>query len=282
MNSVAQDSQDRYIVPALERGLRLLRSFTRDRPSVGLGELAREHGLPRTTVFRIVHTLETLGFLQRDVGAKTFRLGPAVLGLGFEFLSSMELTEIAGPFLEALRDAAGASAHLAIRDGDEIVYVSRYASRSALASNIRVGSRLPAHASSMGRAILADLREEDLERLYGGRMLQTFTPQTPDTLDKLRCVLDGDRANGYVISRSYFERGVVTVAAAVRDFSRGAIAAINVTAAEHTVDEAALIGVFPRLVCETADNISRWLGYNPPGGLDPRPVGIEGKLTSEA
>lgn len=253
-------AQDRYIVPALERGLLLLRSFTRERPEAGPGQLAREHGMPRTTVFRLLHTLEAMGFVARVPGGTRYRLGAAVLSLGFEYLSALELPEVARPILELLRDSTGASAHLAIREGDEIVYVSRYASRSALASNIRVGSRLPAHASSMGRVLLADLSADELNTLYGERPLRKFTDQTPADLEALKALLAQDRMRGYVVSRSYFERGVVSVAAPVRDLTGRTIAAINVTAAEHLVDPDTLDGVLAQRVVSAAREISRWLG----------------------
>ena len=133
------EDRDRYIVPALERGLRLLRGFTHGAPAMSLGEIAKANELPRATAFRLIRTLEVLGYLRRIDGTKTYRLGPAVLSLGFEYLASVDLPEIAGPALEGLRDRTGASAHLAVRDRDEIVYLCRVASRLTLTSSIRIG-----------------------------------------------------------------------------------------------------------------------------------------------
>lgn len=258
--------KDRYMVPGLERGLKLLRCFSREAPVHQPGDLARALGLPRSTVFRLLHTLENMGFLLRDDGASGYRLGPAVLGLGFEYLSALELPEIAQPILEALRDATGASTHLAIRDRGDIVYLSRYASRSTLASNIRAGSRLPAHASSMGRVLLADLNDDELEDIYGdGRVLESFTDQTPRNVKILRAMLRDDAARGHVVSRSFFERGVVSVAAGLRDSTGCAVGAINITAAEQSVDQSTLEGEFKDKVCEAARAISASLG----GGASP-------------
>ena len=254
------DDRDRYIVPALERGLRLLRGFTREAPAMGLGEIAEANGLPRATAFRLIRTLETLGYLRRIDGTKTYRLGPAVLSLGFEYLASVDLPEIARPALEGLRDRTGASAHLAIRDRDEIVYLCRIASRSALTSSIRVGTRLAAHGSSMGRVLLADLPADELSSLYLGHGFRRYTDQTPANLDELRAILDDDAKRGYVLSRSYHERGVVSVAAAVRDTTGDAVAAINVTAAENSIAAGALEGTIKDDVVETARTVSSWLG----------------------
>lgn len=253
--------KDRYMVPGLERGLKLLQCFSRENPVHHPGDLARSLDLPRSTVFRLLHTLESMGFLLRDDGANGYRLGPAVLGLGFEYLSALELPEIAQPVLEALRDATGASAHLAIRDRGDIVYLSRYASRSTLASNIRAGSRLAAHASSMGRVLLADLDDGELDEIYGdGRALESFTDQTPRDVETLRALLRDDAARGYVVSRSFFERGVVSVAAGLRDSTGRAVGAINITAAEQSVDRSTLEGEFKDKVCEAARAISASLG----------------------
>ena len=240
--------------------MRLLNSFTRDAPVVGVGELARQHALPRATVFRLAHTLEAMGYLQRVDGTKHYRLGPAILGIGFEYLASLELPEIARPALERLRDLTGASSHLAIRDGAEVVYVSRFASRSALTSNIRVGSRLAAHASTMGRVLLAGLTEPELAALYDGRELARFTEQTPVDLEQLRNIVRRDRKRGYAASRSFYERGVVSVAAPVHDATGSVVAAINITAAEQSLDLAALDGVIKDQVLEASRAISSWLG----------------------
>ncbi|MGE0745226.1 MAG: IclR family transcriptional regulator [Rhodospirillales bacterium] len=253
--------ETRYIVPALERGLRVLRAFSRERPAIGLADLARELALPKTTVFRIMHTLESMGFVRRLDDGRTFRLGPAVLTLGFEYLAALELPEVARPALEALRDATGASSHLAIRDGAEIVYVSRYASRSALASNINVGSRLAAHASSMGRVLLADLDPAALDALYGDAPLDRYTDQTPTTLAALKEMLTADRRRGFVISRAFYEKGVVSIAAPVRDATGRAVAAINLTGAAHLVEPGALETTMKDAVLQAAEKISGWLGH---------------------
>jgi len=257
------DDPDRYLVPGLARGLEILRCFDRERPALSAGELARLQDLPRSTVFRLVRTLEAMGFLVREVDGRLYRLGPAVLGLGYEYLAGQEVPDIARPALEALRDATGASAHLAIRDGAEIIYLARYASRSAIASNIRVGSRLPAHATTMGRVLLADLDDAALGALYQGVALSGHTAQTPPDLDALKAMLAADRARGHVIGRAFYERGVVSVAAPVREASGRTVAAINVTAADHAFDPAELEGPVRDRVVATAIQISTWLGYRP-------------------
>jgi DNA-binding MarR family transcriptional regulator len=99
-----EESQDKYSVPGLERGLRLLCEFSRQDKTLSAPELARRLDIPRSTVFRLLATLERMGFVERADGGRDYRLGMSVLRLGFEYLASLELTEIGRPLLDRLRD----------------------------------------------------------------------------------------------------------------------------------------------------------------------------------
>jgi PcaR/PcaU/PobR family beta-ketoadipate pathway transcriptional regulator len=256
------DSADsRYIVPALSRGLALLEAFSAERPSLTLSELSKAVGLSRSSTYRLVYTLEDMGFLLRDKGNKTYRLGTRILGLGFAYLASQELIELARPHLEALRDRTNCSAHLGVVEGTELIYVVRVPDRKALTSHIRVGSRLAAHATSMGRAILSHLPESELRHRFSGAQLEAYTAHTATDLDSLLELLAADRARGYIISRSAYEEGIASVAAPVRDANGVVIAAINISTPESTLKGDELETTLKDAVLETAETISHWLGY---------------------
>lgn len=254
-----------YIVPALERGLLLLQAFSKDKPVQSLGILAKELDLPRATTFRLANTLEHLGFLIRDEESGEYRVGAAALKLGWTYLTGLELPEIAYPFLSDLRYRTGASVHMSVREGTEVVYVSRLAAQAALSSNIRVGSRLPAHASTMGRALLQDLEDEDLFELYRGtRELAPFSPDTPPTVVALRDLLLKDARNdGVVVSRGYYEKGVVSVAAPIRDGRHRVVAAVNITASADKFADDALDRMVKDEVLRCAARISTAIGHDP-------------------
>ncbi|MEX2453087.1 MAG: IclR family transcriptional regulator [Rhodospirillaceae bacterium] len=254
-----------YIVPALERGLRLLQAFSRDEPVQSIGKLAKELGLPRATTFRLANTLEHLGFLIRDDETGEYRVGAAALKLGWNYLSGLELPEIAFPFLTRLRYRTDASVHMAVRDGREIVYVSRLPAQGALTSNIRVGARLPAHGTSMGRAILSDMEEDQFFALYAGmRELAPFSAETPRTVMQLRDLLLKDAKNdGVIVSRGFYEKGVVSIAAPVRDSGDMVVAAINITASIDKFSDTALEGYVLEEVLLAARQISMALGHDP-------------------
>lgn len=259
MDDSRPDRETRYLVPALAQGLRLLGLFSRERPTLAPPDIARELELSRATVFRLLTTLEHFGYVVRESDGRRFSLGPAVLGRGFAFLASRDLVEISRPVLEKLRDDTGLSAHLAIRDGTEIVYLLRCAAHRTISSSVQAGTRLPAHATVIGRMTLCELSDVELAALYPETRLPKFSEQTPRTLKDLRKLLDGDRARGWGVSQSFFESGVSAVAAPLRDQSGAIVGAINITAvdAQATLEE--LGGPMKDKVVAAAARIREWL-----------------------
>jgi DNA-binding IclR family transcriptional regulator len=220
---------DRYLVPGLQRGLLLLAQFTRATPQLTGAELSRRLKLPRASVFRILQTLEYMGFVERQSDNANYKLSIGVLRLGFEYLASMELTEHGRPVLESLSAATGLSSHLVVRDGTEVVFVAKALGRASLFNSVQVGTRLPAHATVLGRILLADLSLPELKTLYADRQLEAFTPQTPTTSDQLWQRMEQDQARGYGISQSGFESGISSIAAPVFDGNNKLVAAVSVT-----------------------------------------------------
>ena len=251
--------EKKYIVPALAQGLSALALFSRDRPMITPPEIAQELLLSRATVFRMLNTLESLGYVVRDDRGRHYRLGPAVLGRGFAYLASFDVVEIAQPILQKLRDETGMSSHMAIRDGAEVVYISRFAARTTIASSVQVGTRFPAHATVLGRMLLCELSEGDLKALYSQSLLPQFSQQTPASLAALHEFLAADRARGYAISQSFFENGVNAIAAPIRDKSNRIIAAINITAVGAHVTMEEMNGALKDAVVSAAAQISQWI-----------------------
>ena len=213
LETAASDS-DRYTVPALERGLRLLERFNPGQPVWSAPDLARALELPRSTVFRMLTTLENMGYLQRS--GSEYRLGLSVLRLGYDYLSSQPLAELAQPVLQKLCNEQGLTSNLALRDGDQVVYVSRVAPSGAFQGAVRVGSRLPAHATVLGRALLQDMDAMQLQAVFGSQQLPQFSESTPNTVAQLLSLLEQDRQRGYAMGEGFYEPGVSSVAVPVR------------------------------------------------------------------
>lgn len=246
--SETSDDQDRYLVPGLTRGLAVLDAFKPERRELSLSDIARILGLSRSAVFRTVYTLTHLGYLIGDSRGHTYRLGPAVLRLGHGYMADRELVQIALPELERLRDETDWSAHLGIRDGRSVLYLLRVPSRMGMGSIVHVGSRLPAAATTMGRALLTDLDEDSLIAVYRDEGYERSPGTTPRSLSDLIGQWRRDRDSETIVQIGSFERGIASVAAPVRDMSGGVVAAINATRAFSTEDE-----IDPAIVASVRD-----------------------------
>jgi DNA-binding IclR family transcriptional regulator len=254
-----------YLVPGLERGLRILAEFSAREPVLGAPELSKRIGIPRTTTFRLLQTLEALGFLERVNGDRYFRLSVAVLRLGFEYLSSLELTDVGTPILEHLRDATGLSTHLLIRDQRDVVFVAKAQTHSPMFSSVKVhvGTRLPAHATVHGQVLMGDLSFDELRQLYPEPQLERFTERTPATVEELYERVRESATLGYALSEASFERGISVVSAPVRDQSGKIVAALTVTIPRSDIGEAEERDPLIIAVCLAALDLSERLSYRP-------------------
>ncbi len=267
-NDPIEEAADRYTVPALERGLRVLCEFNRENRTLSAPDLARRFDLPRSTVFRLLTTLENMGFLERAEGGRDYRLGLAVLRLGFEYLASLELTQLGMPLLQKLCDELRTPCNLVVRDGRSIVYVAKVAPPTPFASSVTVGTRLPAHATVLGRVLLEDLTLPQLRALYPEDKLESFSAGTPKTVRELFDMVQADRTRGYVLSEGFFESNISTIAAPVRDHSRHIVAALGVTINSAHIEENRMDQMVRR-ARETADEISGLLNYSPAAKVVP-------------
>jgi DNA-binding IclR family transcriptional regulator len=251
---------DKYIVPALERGLRMLGEFNRETRTIGAPEFARRLNLPRSTVFRLLTTLESMGFVER--AGNDYRLGVAVLRLGFEYIASLELTEVGQPVLQRLCDDIRTPVNLVVRDGRSIVYVAKVSPPSPFASAVRVGTRLPAHGTVLGRILLEDLTLPELRALYPEERLEEFSRNTPKTVLELFNMVRVDRERGYVLGEGFFEASISTVAAPVRGEDGHIVAALGATIPSGQIDPERIDDLVQR-VRAAADEISALLNYQP-------------------
>lgn len=256
-----EEKQDRYIVPGLVRGLAILNAFSNEDQEFGVSEISREISTTRSTAFRLVYTLEHLGYLQKVGNSKRYRISSRVLDLGYSYLSSLDIVQRSRSILETLRDRTNTSTHLVVRDAHEIVYVSRCESRTFFSSTVSVGTRLPAHATAPGRVLLSGMKTSDVVSLYDGVDLKKHTDQTPTSTPKLVEQLEKDQETGHVISWGYFDPKVSTIAAPVRDETGAVIAAVSVSCPLGTYDKDEFESKILKLVKRSAEDMSQAMGY---------------------
>ena len=184
-------------VQSLERGLAVIKAFDADDRSLTLSEVARKTGLTRAAARRFLHTLAELGYVRSD--GRFFSLRPAVLELGYAYLSGLSLPEVAHPHMEELTARLHESTSLSVLDGSSVVYVARVAAKRIMTVGINVGTRFPAHATSMGRVLLAHAPADWLQTYLETADLQPTTPLTVTDRDTLRGVLEQVRRDGYAV-----------------------------------------------------------------------------------
>jgi IclR family pca regulon transcriptional regulator len=214
-------------VQSFARGLEVIRSFSASSPQQTLSQVAARSGLSRAGARRILLTLQTLGYVESE--GKLFSLTPRILDLGFAYLSSMPIWNLAEPVMESLAEVVGESCSAAVLDGTDIVYVLRVATHKIMSITLGVGSRLPAYCTSMGRVLLAGLPEEEaMARLKASRP-EPLTRHTLTDLDALRLKISQTRKQGWCLVNQELEEGLVSIAAPIQDRLGRTVAALNIS-----------------------------------------------------
>lgn len=250
-------ASDQY-VQSLARGLAVIRAFDTDHPVMTLTEVAARTDLTRATARRFLHTLLELGYVRTD--GKTFALTARVLQLGYAYLSGLSLPQLAQPHLEELSLKLGESTSAAVLDGTDIAYVARVATRRIMNVGITVGTRFPAHATSMGRVLLAALSPLELKAYLALAEVRPLTPRALGTPKELLAVLDTVRAQGWCLLDQELELGLMSIAAPVFHGPAKVVAAVNVSLQAQSVtgqpDPQAYLESLRKEIVATAELIS--------------------------
>jgi len=239
-------------VQSLDRGLAVIRAFGPDRERLSLSEVARATGLTRAAARRFLLTLVKLGYVRND--GREFSLRPRVLELGYAYLSGLALPEVAAPHMEELVARLHESSSISVLDGHHIVYVVRVPTKRIMTVAISVGTRFPAYATSMGRVLLAQLSDDELERYLAEATFERLTSRTVTNPARLRTIVRDAARQGYAIVDQELEEGLRAVAAPIRGADVGS-AAINVSAHASRVSMGAMRGQILPALLETARQI---------------------------
>jgi IclR family pca regulon transcriptional regulator len=223
----AAQSRNSDFVQSLERGLAVIRAFDAEHRELALSDVARATGLTRAAARRFLLTLVKLGYVSFADGR--FSLRPRVLELGYAYLSSLTLPEVAQPHMEALVAKVNESSSISVLDDLEVVYVVRVPTRRIMSITLSVGTRLPAYATSMGRVLLANLPEDELDERLSRIEIRPLTTRTVKDKDELRAILAATRKQGYAATDQELEEGLRSLAVPIRDANASVVAALNVS-----------------------------------------------------
>lgn len=227
MENTAPTERSRDFNQSVARGLEIIETFGADASHQTVSEVAAKTGLTRATARRFLLTLVELGYMVTD--GRTFSLSARVLGLGYSFLSSLGFPNVALPHLEQLVAEVDESSEASILDGEDVIYVARVPGPKMMTTAVTVGSRSPAHATSMGRVLLAGLSDVELDRYLAAARLERYLPQTITDPAELRARALQARADGFAIINQELEEGLIAVAVPIHDRHRQVIAAVNLS-----------------------------------------------------
>jgi IclR family pca regulon transcriptional regulator len=245
-----EQSHDGDFVQSLERGLSVIRAFDAEHPKLTLSEVATSTGLSRAAARRFLRTLVQLGYMRSD--GSRFSLRPKILELGYAYLSSLTLPEVAMPHMEGLVAQVNESCSISVLDDTDVVYVARVPTRRIMSITLAVGTRLPAFVTSMGRVLLAGLPEDELEERLARIELTRLTSRTVTDKDTLREILATVRRQGYAATDQELEEGLRSLAVPLRGASGAVTAALNVSVHASRASMAAMRRDFLPLALRTA------------------------------
>ncbi|MES2401725.1 MAG: IclR family transcriptional regulator [Pseudomonadota bacterium] len=244
-------------VQSFARGLEVIRSFSADAPRQTLTEVAERSGLTRAGARRILLTLQSLGYVTLD--GKTFSLTPRILDLGFAYLSSMPIWNLAEPVMEKLVADVRESCSVAVLDGTDIVYVLRIPTHKIMSINLGVGSRLPAYCTSLGRVLLGALPDAELVERLERSDITTRTKYTVTGMKDLLARIEQVRKQGWSMVNQELEEGLVSMSAPITDRAGRTVAALNISGqANRTSAKTMQETMLPPLLAAAKD-ISRML-----------------------
>ena len=251
----------RETMGGLAKGLAVIRAFTREQAALSLSDVARNARMPAATARRCLLTLEECGYVIRS--GRSFLLRPKVLELGAAYLESMNIEQLTRTQLEELAGKTGDSAALSVLDDIEIVYVARASVRTLLRLEAHVGSRFPAHATSMGRVLLAGVGTERLEHYLQSAPLEALTKHTVTDRARLCELIEDCRSAGYSVVEDELAYGVIALAVPVFDQQRRVVAALNTSSHSGRISRTRLLRERLAMLQQVSQQISGALASVP-------------------
>ncbi len=250
------------VIRSIEKAIEVLDSFSPEHPVLSVSGISKRTKLTKSTVSRILSTLEKKGCVVKDRQRGHYRLGPKLYQWVYLInnCSESNLPAIARPLMEKLRDFCKEEVSLYIREGNSRICVARAESKYGVARVTSVGTSLPLHCGAAGKVLLAYLREEEIDQLIREKPLVRYTPQTITDPDKLKHNLQQIRKDGYAISFSEREMGAFSIVAPIRDGHKKVVASLTISGPNYRFPEQNLDKVLANLMA-TAKEISTYLGF---------------------
>lgn len=258
------ENENKALNNSLDKALKLLTFFNSDRRVIGLSELSRLSKVPKATVYRMLSTLQSHGFINKvSILGKDnqYKLGLRFLEYGKLVSEDLEIRTVALPYMEKLRDKLNEAVQLILRDNDEAMYVEKLECNQYIRLYTRTGRHAPLYGGACPRAILTFLPDEEIKRILDSVPLVKVTEGTIINKEKLLEIIEEDRIRGYTISYGELEPETTAVGAPIFDISGSVVASISVAGPDNRFTEKEIPYLIDE-VLKTTKNISKALGYN--------------------
>lgn len=248
-------------VQSVRRALTILGAFSVERPQLGVAELAQIVGLNRTTVYRLVGTLESCGMLRRDAFSQKYTLSAQVLRFADVFLQQSDLRSVALPVMTALRDEVNETVALHLREGSSRIVITQIGAHRDVRHMYRnIGQPIPLHLGAPGKVMLANVSTKEIDTYLSDCPLVGATPHSITDAEMLREDLNAIKKRGYAVSWEERRLGVVAIAAPIFNVTGTVVASINVSGPSQRIRKSHTRNLWP-LVVESAKEISRSIGH---------------------
>ncbi|MCZ4354837.1 helix-turn-helix domain-containing protein [Roseovarius aestuarii] len=254
-NSPARKA-DPLMVQSVAKAFRVLEAFDSGHPRMTLSQIAQRTDLDLSGAQRFAHTLQVLGYLDKDPKTRQFELTVKSLDRAYHFTRSSRLVDRALPILQYLSKETEETVNLTVLDGTEIVFISRFLSRHVLNTDVIIGTRLPAYCMAPGRAILSAMPPEDAEAILAASDIKAHTPNTITDLQALRASIEQTRLDGYATAFEELYRGDGSVAAPILGADGHVMGAVSVAASTLRYSRTAMIETFATMIVAAARSIS--------------------------
>jgi IclR family KDG regulon transcriptional repressor len=253
--------RSRYVVQSVSHGLDILENLTGPDDELGVTELAKRLGLHKNNIVRLLGTLEARGYVEQNRLTGNYRLGLKIFELGQSFVTHLQLVQEARPVLEKIVATCNESAYLAVLQNGDVVYLDGVETSQPVRVTPRIGWRVKAYCTAVGKVQLAFTKPEELNHIYGSISLVSYTEKTITDMAMLKSHLSGVAEQGYAIDSEEFEHDVCCVGVPVRDYTREVVAGICISGPSSRITDQRIESDLIEMMKEAGKELSHRLGY---------------------
>lgn len=251
---------NRKQIQSLARAIQIIEFLAKNHNSASLTQISQSLGLSKSTIHGLISTLEDFNYVYQDQSTSLYQLGLKLFEMGQVVYSSMDLRSVSYPILVELSQKYEETVHLALLSGSEVVYIEKVDSSRSVRIISQIGGRNPTYCTGVGKVLLAGLSDKEVEKIIESTVMKKFTPNTIDSLAKLKECLAEVCQKGYAYDLEEIEIGLRCVAAPIKDHRGMTVAAISLSGPTNRIPDE-LLEQLSRDVVDAAHKISVKLGY---------------------